>query len=105
MAFTGNISATVLNGKTLSGSIDLTGNVPVGILLPDALTSTTMTFNRSDDGFKWVPVYTSSAQLSITVAAGRYVGLKQDEVSQLRGIKFLQLVCGSTEAPTASSRS
>lgn len=96
-----------LSGATLSGgthsqtstSINTQGLSLVGIQLPAAFTSTTLTFNASVDGSTWQPVYstTSGTALSYTVAQGHYVAI---DPTPFYGVKYLQIITGSDEIAT-----
>lgn len=89
------LSATIANGQTVSGVVDLKKRSPVGLLLPSALTGTAITFQMSDtlDG-TYVAIHSGGAALSVTVGTSRYVVL---DPANFRGVRFLKLVSGSAE--------
>ncbi len=98
------LSAATLLGATATqtvSTINANGLALVGIQLPAAFTSTTLTFYGSIDGSTWQQVYvtTSGTALSYTVAQGHYVAI--DPVP-FYGLKYLQIKTGSDETATRS---
>ena len=83
-----------LNG-TLSNVIQTKGLSLVGISLPASLTGTALKFQACDtvDG-TFLPVYNSAGEISLTVAASRYIAV---DPKDFQGIQFLKLVSGTTE--------
>lgn len=86
---------TISSGQTVSDNIQLKGFGMVGLIMPATLTSTTMTFNGSQDGTNFSSLYNvSGTQLSITVAASRIILFSPGDFV---GINYLQLVGGTAE--------
>jgi hypothetical protein len=84
-------SGTTSDAKTVPARKTL-----VGMELPAALTSTSMTFQASnDDGASWSNVYNEGTAYSVTVAASRYIALNS---AVFHGVALLRLVGGSSEA-------
>jgi hypothetical protein len=81
----------------LTDALDLRGKALVGIVTPAALTSTSMTFKFShDSGTTFTDLYDSSGnQVSITVAASRFIGLLAEDFV---GATHIKLATGSGEA-------
>lgn len=80
----------------LTDSLDLRGRVLVGIILPAAMTSTSITFKFSNDNTTFVDLYdTSGNQVSVTIAASRWVGLLAEDFA---GARYLKIATGSGEA-------
>ncbi|MDH4163325.1 MAG: hypothetical protein OEW15_11650 [Nitrospirota bacterium] len=93
------LSGAALAGGTATqtvSTINTNGLTLVGIQLPAAFTSTTLTFNASIDGSTWQQVYstTSGTALSYTVAQGRYIAI---DPAPFYGVKYLQIKTGSDE--------
>lgn len=88
------------NGGTTSEVLDIHGNDVVGFYTPSALTSTAITFKAgaADDSTMVAVKDSSGSAISFTVAASGYYGFSQDQICKFRGIRFLELVCGSSEA-------
>lgn len=73
----------------LTNALDLRGKVLVGILTPASLTSTAMTFQFSNDNTTFTDLYDSSGnQVSITVAASRFIGLLAEDFAAARYLKI-----------------
>ncbi len=88
-------TATVLSGATSSDAIQLNGFGLVGLILPSALTSTTMTFTGSQDGTTYTALYnTSGSLLTVTVAASRIILFVPGD---LVGVNYIKLVFGTAE--------
>lgn len=88
-------SATIDNGATTSGAIDVGGMSLVGIKFPAAFTGTTVTFTMCDTlGGTYVPVYNASGAVSYTIAQARYYAIAPADFS---GIRYLKIVSGSAE--------
>lgn len=89
---------TIGSGQTVSDTVTLNGFGMVGLIMPSTLTSTAMSFNGSQDGTNFSPLYnTSGTLLSITVAASRIILLSPGDFV---GINYLQLVAGTAEGST-----
>lgn len=88
-------SVTVANAGTTSSAIQIGGASMVALILPAALTSTTVTFTASDtQAGTFVPVYKSDGTaVSATVAASRAVALPVE----LFPFNWIKLVTGSAE--------
>lgn len=105
MAYGATLTATIPINTTTSDIKDLGGNVLAGFITPAALTGTAFTFNVAPNTDPTTPtnLYLSSGSaLSFTVAASRYVAFSQDQLSYFRGVRFVQIVSGSSEAAARS---
>lgn len=89
-------TVTIANGATASGEADLGGTTLVGVILPAALTGTTLTFTAaSAAGGTFIPVTGSNgSNLSFTVAASKYLAI---DPALFHGVRFIKAVSGSTE--------
>lgn len=89
---------TIASGQTVSDSVQLNGFGMVGIILPAALTSTSMTFKGSQDNVTFTPLYnTSGVLLTATVGVSQIVLFVPGDFV---GVNYLQLVAGSAEGGT-----
>lgn len=96
-------TVVVANGATKSTPLELNGAEVVGIILPSAMTSTTMTFemamqqtsDRALVNADWHEVNsTASSAFSVTFAANEWIVVDPNALS---GCQFLRLVMGSAE--------
>lgn len=86
------------SGGTTSEWLDMHGSDIVGFYTP-TITSTAITFQAaSDQDQTFVAVKDSSGSaISFTVASNGYYGFSQDQIAKFRGIRYLQIVMGSSE--------
>lgn len=91
------VPVAIANGANVSGIINTKGSSLVGIIIPAAFTSTTITFSASVDGSTFFPVKntTSGTTLSYTVAPGEYIAINPVD---FYGIPYLEINTGSSEA-------
>jgi len=90
---------SIANGATTSGALDCSsGRTLVGIILPAALTGTTMTFTTAPTSTgTYVPVYdpnATDAAYEVTVGTARYIPLNPVAFA---GCRFIKLVSGASE--------
>jgi hypothetical protein len=92
-------TATIANAATTSEAVDLAGCVLCGVFLPAEFDNTTLAFTAAPTlGGTYVAVRNlSGADLSITVAASRYVPLDPD---MFAGLRFVKLVTGAQTGAT-----
>jgi hypothetical protein len=89
------VTATIANGATVSGAVDLGAATVTGIQMPAAFTGTTLTFQVSADGSTYVPLYDSSGTLqSMTVAVSCGYSLNP---TVFAGWPYLKVVSGSAQ--------
>ena len=84
---------TFSTGTTSTG-FQLQGTMPLAIVTPVGLASTTLSFQSSLDGASWFDLYNGSSLYSLTVAASRYISLNPDV---FEGIRHIRIVAGSSE--------
>lgn len=90
-----NVAATISNGTTTSGSIDLQGRGVVAIIMPAAFTGTSISFQISIDNVTFTDCYnTSNTQLTCTVTQGRAYLFNAND---LVGIRYLKIVSNASE--------
>jgi hypothetical protein len=104
------ISTNIPANEAYSGMVDLAGATVLGFELPETLTTTTLTFQakarvaediQTDPGWEdWDDIYDDTGtELSVTVAGGRYVGLKSDKASVLSAVRYLRIRSGTSASP------
>ena len=73
----GSEIATIANGTSLSGSVNLGGLRLFGIVMPAAWTAASVTFQMSvDGGATWSNMFDANGnELCVTVAASRFIAL------------------------------
>ena len=88
---------TIANGATTSSTLTLENNrVPLAVITPSSMTGSTLTFQASDDGSTFYPLFNegSSYSLTISTSVARHYGLARQP---MEGVKYFQVVSGSTE--------
>lgn len=86
----GELTATIANGATTSGAIDLGGGALVGIRTPATLTGTSFAVQAADEAGNFLAVYDSSGNaVAITAAADRHIYLNPANFAGLRQIKLV----------------
>ena len=84
---------TISSGTT-STAFTLQGTIPLAIVTPAGLASTSITFQCSLDGSSFYDLYNGSSAYSLTVAASRYISLNPDV---FEGVRYVRIVTGSSE--------
>lgn len=89
-------TATIANGQTASGAVDMNTHALCGMFIPSSFTGTTITFQTA---LTLAGTYVSvrdgaGSALSKTVAQGQYIPL---DPADFAGIRFLKIVSGSAE--------
>lgn len=91
-------NVTIANGATTSTALSMDlDRIPVAIITPAAMTSTSLTFEASDDdGTTWRPVFNEGTQYSVTISASqsRQIGLARQP---FEGVRLVRIIAGSTE--------
>lgn len=89
------IAVAIASGGTTSEGIPNREHVASGVIMPSALTSTTLKFDVSNDGVSWTRLYDeNNVEISKTVAAQRAYPVP----IELFGFPFFRLILGSAEA-------
>lgn len=79
---------------TTSTALQLQGGIPLAIVTPAGLASTSFTFQSSLDGNSYFDLYNGSSSYSLTVAASRYIALNPDV---FEGVRYIRIIAGSSE--------
>lgn len=99
MAYTINlerVTATISSGGSLSAAVPLGAATLVGISMPASWDSAGLTFQVSADGTNFQDMQTSSAELSMTAAAGKYIAV---DPTLWRGVNLLKVRSGTSGSP------
>lgn len=93
----GAFTATILNGASLSAAVSLLSQRLVAIIMPAAWTAAGLTFQASDDGTNYYNLHDGAGtEVSLTVAASRYVRLTPADWSRIR---YLKVRSGTSGVP------
>jgi len=94
-------TATIALGETTSNAIPLRGRMVLGLRIPATIEGTAITFTASEEfAGTYADVYDSNGnQVSVAVAASRFIGLSGSEADAVSAAPFLKvkLVSGSAE--------
>jgi len=95
-----DLTATIANGQTDSGVIDLSGLELVGFFIPSNFTATSITIKAaSSAGGTFVTAQDGyGSDYSITVGASKYVPIHNFNV--IAGLRFIKLTAGATQTPS-----
>lgn len=95
----GSTAATILNGASLSGAVDLDEKRAHRIVMPAAWTAAGITFQVSYDGAAFNDLYTADGEYTLSstvVGASRSIVLDQ---SIFYGVRHLKVRSGTSAAP------
>lgn len=94
-------TATIANGATTSGAVDLKNKTLVGIEFPAALTGTSVSFTVARHGSTtFLPLYTSAGtRVSVTFTASSHIGLL---ASDFAGCEQVKIVSSASEGAERS---
>jgi hypothetical protein len=91
-----SVSATIAAGATgLSGAVDLGYSALTGIVMPGTWVAASLTFQASADGTNYFNLYDNGTEVSLTVAADRFI---QIDPAKWRGIRYLKVRSGAAGA-------
>ena len=86
------LTATIENGGSLSGAVDLGGRKLVAIVMPAAWDAAGLTFQASPDGVTYFNVYDGATERGLTVAASYYSALA---IGDWVGFRFIKIRSGT----------
>lgn len=97
-------TVTIANNGTVSTVLDLGAGTFLALLMPAAFTGTAITFQAclTRDGTFVAVKDDAGADVSIVVAAARWVGLSSANMAKLAALRYLKLVSGSAEGGARS---
>lgn len=88
-------TATIANGASLSGAVNISNRNMFGILMPSAWTAAALTFQGSLDGTNFYDLYDDTGtEISFSVAASRYVLVSWP--AKFFGLKKLKIRSGTS---------
>jgi hypothetical protein len=90
------LTATIANGESLSGAVDLGGRKLVAIDMPAAWTAASLTFQASPDGVTYDDLYDGGTERALTVAASRYLA---QNIGDWVGVRWLKIRSGTSGTP------
>lgn len=90
------VTATISSGGSLSAAVPLGAATLVGISMPAAWDTAGLTFQASVDGTTFQDVQTTSAELSMTAAASKYIAV---DPAVWRGVNLLKVRSGTSGTP------
>ena len=90
------LTATIENGGSLSGAVDLGGRKLVAIVMPSGWDAASLTFQASPDGVTYYNVYDSATERSLTVDSSRFLHVDMED---WLGVRFLKLRSGTAATP------
>lgn len=95
-----NVTATIAAGATTSGEVALKGKRLVGMLMPAALTGTSLTLlTATASGGTFVGVTDAAGSpVTFAVAPGQYIAI---DPAALEGLRYVKLVSNLAEAVEA----
>lgn len=89
-------SATIANGASLSGSVEIGSAKHIGIVMPSAWTTADLTFQVSYDGTNWQNLYNDSGvEVEVPAAASRNISLDVAALS-LAPWQYLKIRSGTS---------
>ena len=93
--------ANISIGQSLSGAVQLTGLLVVGIVIPAEWTAANLTFQASADGATYNDLYDDiGTEKTVTAAAARYIIINPTDFA---GIELLKVRSGTSGAPVAQA--
>lgn len=94
-----SFSATIANGASLSGAIDILSTTLLGIQMPAAWTAASLTFQGSADGSTYVDVYNdSNDEYTLPTSTSRLIMLDQT-ANRFAAMRYLKVRSGTTGSP------
>lgn len=89
-------TATIANGASVSGAVNLAGRVFCGLYMPAAWTAAGLSFQGSYDGATYYDVRTETAEVTGAAAASQYIGF---DPTWFLGVNFLIVRSGTSGTP------
>jgi hypothetical protein len=87
-------SVTIASGTTSTAIPMNVNRIPLAIVTPASIASSTISFTVSYDGSSFVPLYYEGTLYNPSIAASRHIALDR---RAFEGVKQLVLVMGSSE--------
>jgi len=101
------IEVTIANAASLSGAAVIGGRVLIGVITPAVWTAAAISFEGSNDGTTFYPMYDQAAELTIatgiiSATEARYFAVDHTEFAGLSSIKVRSGVNGTPVAQGAA---
>lgn len=95
-----DLTATIANGQTDSGAIDLSGLELVGFFIPANFTATSISIQAATSlGGSYVTAQDGyGSNYSLSVAASKYIPINNFNI--VAGLRFIKLTAGTAQTPT-----
>jgi len=100
------IPAQFNDGESLSDKVDMTNFVLTGVIVPASWTAASISFQAAapnardkDHADYFVLVDSLNAEVTLTVAANRFVALTAVHAEMLKAVNYLRLQSGTSAAP------
>jgi hypothetical protein len=94
-------SVTITAGESLSPALQVGTGIPLALLTPATLVTTTMSFQGSLDGSTWLNLYDAGGvEVTMTIGTSRAISL---EAIYLAGMQFLKLRLGTAGSPATEA--
>lgn len=87
--------ATIANGASLSGGVNLRGRVLCGVYMPAAWTAAGLSFQGSADGVTYYDIHAALGEVTATTAASVYASV---DPTPFLGVNFLKVRSGTSAA-------
>ena len=99
MALVSNIEAvpvTIASGTNLSAAVALGAKTLVGIMMSSGWDAAGLSFQATADGTTFGDMHTTSAELTMTAAAGQFIAV---DPTQWRGVNDIKVRSGTSGTP------
>lgn len=94
-------TATIANGASLSGAVNLGGGLLSAIAMSSSWTAASLSFQASDDGSTWRDVYNDDGtEYTASAAASRHIAI---DPSKFSGAQQVKVRSGTTTTPVNQS--
>jgi hypothetical protein len=90
-------SVAIANGASLSTGVAVGAGVPMAVLMPEAFTGTTLTFQGSHNGVNYFNVFDGGVEVSVTVAVSQAIPLP---ASSLAAFTYIKIRSGTAGSPS-----
>jgi hypothetical protein len=91
-----DLAATIANGASLSGAVNLGNGGLAAIVMPSAWTAAVLTFQGSSDGTNFYNLYDDTgSEITATVSTSRIVALQP---SLFAGLRYVKVRSGTSGA-------
>lgn len=93
----GELTAVIASAASVSGAVDLVGTGLIAIQMPSAITGNSISFQGSADGTTFGPIYDSTGEAAVGVAASQLIAVPETVTRSTRYIKLVSDVAEGAE--------